>query len=288
MKTILVLTDSSEQARHIAKTGVLLGEKLKEDVLLYNAYLHLPIIPYYEGRVLKETDDSSSKKESEEGLQKLSMYLHTVIDHIGPNDYRPVIHMRSGIGALGEVTNEIIAKRDIAFILMGAPADSRMDHILFGSDTTSVIDAVTRPVIILPSKANLNKFKKVIFATDFEDADRKAIDYLVKLGRATNFELDIVHVDVIGKLENVKSEAEIDFEIYVAGLNYPKVTYHKIKGKNIIHRLNNLCGEMGADLLAMVQDQHSVLMRILKEGNVKTALSIQNFPVMIFPAKMYS
>ena len=37
----------------------------------------------------------------------------------------------------------------------------------------------------------------------------------------------------------------------------------------------------------MVQDKHSGVMSILKEGSVKKALSIQDFPVMVFPAKMF-
>lgn len=49
MKTILMLTDFSENANHAAKTAAKLTKSLRSDILLYNTYYDHPILPTYAG-----------------------------------------------------------------------------------------------------------------------------------------------------------------------------------------------------------------------------------------------
>ena len=112
----------------------------------------------------------------------------------------------------------------------------------------------------------------------------KAINYLVKLSKLFDFQIEIVNVNIMSKNDWVKSERQLEFEEHLFKLNYPKVTYKQVLGKNVISRLNSLCIETGADILALVHQHRSPIGRILKQSVSKKALSQQKVPLMIFPS----
>lgn len=69
-------------------------------------------------------------------------------------------------------------------------------------------------------------------------------------------------------------------------LVYPHITFREIRGKDVVRRLNEVCNEDGADILALVHYEHSFFMRLFESSTTKKALSQQNVPLLVFPAKM--
>lgn len=287
MKTLLVLTDCSKKDENVVKASVLFSGKLKNNIRFVNAYLHYAMIPSYEGSSLIESSVSFARAESEDQLNELVEHMGGYINKLHTDDYIPKISVLSAVGPLGKITKDIIKQKNVSMIFMGSSKDSRLDHILFGSDVGAVLDISDIPIVIVPEKAPVEKINKIFFATDFDDTDISAIKYLVKMATLFDCDLEIVHVNVIGRMEPAESIKQLSFEKQRAKIKYPKMSYHEVRGKEVIHRLNSFCHENGADLLAMVQDKHSVFTSILKEGSVKKALSIQGFPLMIFPGKMF-
>lgn len=286
MKTVLILTDFSDNAAHAAISGVLLSGQLHANVLLFNTYVKVPMVPYFPGGPWVAEDYSEWDDQSKDNLNKLAASLQTVIDQFDSEKRKPTIYTKCGEGDLGRNVTEISHKKDIELIVMGSSSESTLNHILFGSDASAVIQHASCPVLVIPPKSDLNKINKVVFATDFKDADLKALHYLIKLGKLFNFKLEIFHVSLLGEDEKIKNEREMAFVEHVGRLKYPGITYKEIKGKDVVHRLNNLCKETAADLLAIVYDQHSFFMRILQESTTKKALTNQKMPLMILSSKM--
>ncbi|WP_370362887.1 hypothetical protein [Mucilaginibacter flavidus] len=73
---------------------------------------------------------------------------------------------------------------------MGGSSNSNLEHLFFGNDTMDVIDHTLCPVLIIPPKAEFT------LATAFELSDINAINYLVKLGKIFDFQLEIAHVSL--------------------------------------------------------------------------------------------
>ena len=285
MKTILVLTDFSENAAHAAKSSVMLGEKLHADILLVNNIAGIPVTPYYIGGGFVAEEASWMIDECNKNLKKLTEVLEPIIARIDPQNHRPTVHKQIAEGNIGENIVNAIHHMDIELIVMGAKTGSTMDHILSGSETNSVINHATSPILVIPAGVDFKKLKKVVFATDFKKADFDAVDYLVKLGEVFNFQLQIVHVSLIGKSETDREEQQRDFMAKITGLNYPKITYMDVRGKDVIERLNRLCDETEADMLTLVHYPHSFFTLILKDSYTQKALRDQNIPLLIFPAK---
>ena len=289
MKTILALTDHTENAIHAAKSAVMLAGALNTNLLLYNTKLILPVATYYAdyaGGPWVVDDFTQSENDNKEKMRQLAEDLQPLIAKLDPQLRKPFVHYESSEGSLAQNITDIIEKNNIELIVMGASSDSTFEHILNGSDTRAIIDHAACPVLIIPQNSDLKKLKKVIFATDFDEADIKGIHYLVKIGKLFDFKIEIVHVCPYGEKEGSVAAKEEDFFKHVDKLRYPHIRYKEIKGKNVIRRLNDLCDEDDANILALVHYQHSFFVRLFEHSITRDALLHQNIPLLIFPSKM--
>ncbi|MDR3695960.1 universal stress protein [Mucilaginibacter sp.] len=285
MKSILVLTDFSKNSENAAELGVKLSAKLSTNLLLFNTYVTNSAEAYVAEPWVAE-DIYWGDDDSKDNLNKLAKTLKDEAGELGAAHHQPVIYCGNGEGKLGVIIPDIIQKHHVEMILMGARAFNPDDDGLFGSDLNSTIQKSSRPVLVVPSKMDPEQLHKVIFATDFDEADMLAIHYLVKLGQLLHFELEIIHITHQDKTTRSKSQKEIELEKQISGLKYPQVSYHEIKGDDVSKNILRIFKESGAGLLAMVHHQHSFIMRLLHDSTTKKILDNQEVPLMIFPSKM--
>ncbi|MBS1529336.1 MAG: universal stress protein [Bacteroidetes bacterium] len=160
-----------------------------------------------------------------------------------------------------------------------------MDHFLTGSDTFSVIDSSTRPVLLVPRRSDFSSLRKVVFATNFSEQDINAIRYLIKLGDIFNFRLEVFHVNRPGQDDITKRLREIELEKHTHKLKYSAIEVKEVYGKDIIDRLDNVCRDVKADLLSFSHYHDSLISGLFKQSLTKKALAKQKLPLLIFPSK---
>src|SRR5665213_1324991 len=105
MKTILVLTDLSENAAHAAKAAVPIAGTLNMNLLLYNTRLILPVSTYYAdyaGGPWVVNDFIQWENESKEKLQWLADDLAPSLSKLDPQLRKPVIHTECHEGKVAE------------------------------------------------------------------------------------------------------------------------------------------------------------------------------------------
>jgi nucleotide-binding universal stress UspA family protein len=285
MKRILLLTDFSENAAHAARSAVMLGEKLHADLQLLHNIAGIPVTPYHIGGGFVAEETSWQMDESRGHLLKLTEQLEVMIGKLGSMSYNPVVHHQIAEGSLGENILTVVKQQKIEMIVMGGRSGSAFDHLWFGNDTRSVIEQADCPIMVIPQEYDLGTIKKVVFATDFNAGDMNAVKYLVKLGELFDFQLEIVHVNQFGKQGGADDQKKLSFVSQVYKLNYPKIIYKDIRGKDFLARVDRLCGETGADLLALVHYPHSFFSSLLQGSHTMKALSRPHIPVLVFPGK---
>lgn len=286
MKTILVLTDFSDNAAHAAQSAVKLAGKLHANVLLFNAYQTIPVTNYYTSTPWGGEDTSYWEHQSKNHIADFQNHLESVVSEIPPEEFKPAISNLCGEGSLGELVKEIDKRYDIELIVMGSRSDNSFEHIFYGSDTYSVIEHASRPVLILRTETELKKLDNVIVATNFSQEDLKSLRYLTRLGQIFNTKFELVHIMPSEETGTLKTEKEIDFMEQVAGLKYPHIAFKDVRGKEVIQRLNRLCEEDNADALAIIHHPRSFFSRMLKLSLAYKALDQQKIPLLVFPAKM--
>jgi len=262
----------------------LLIERLHTDILLFNTYYDHPIMPSYSGGPWVVEEFVFRKDESTAQLSKLAIQLRHIIKDLSKNNFKPVINYQSGEGALGHNLSVILKEKDIEFIVMGGSSHSNLEHLFFGNDTMEVINRSSCPVLIIHPKAGLKKLKKVTLATAFELSDINAINYLIELSKKFDFQLEIAHVSLLEENEDpIKKKA---MQSHIDLLKQPNLTYHQIKGKDVVRRLHSLCKENGSDMLALVHYQHGFFSNIFKKCVTEETLLNHHIPLMVIPGNM--
>jgi nucleotide-binding universal stress UspA family protein len=283
MKTILMATDFSTSAVHASKSAARLAEKLHTKLLLWNCGFKLPVFPPYLGGTMTATVLVGTK----ENRDKLDLALQQLEDFIlsTDGDYRPQLSTHYREGALDQELAKELHEQLVELVVIGASAGSTIDHIFAGSDTFKVIQTANCPVLIVPPRGGLDLLDKVVFATDFQSEDINAIVYLYKLSQKLDFELEIVHVTVNGDMDAAMLAKESAFSARLRSQNMGGIPYRQIRGKEVTGRLNRLCKQTGADILAMTHHQYSYLKRLLTDSMAKKELAHQKVPLLLFPIK---
>lgn len=282
MKKILVLTDFSDNARKAAEAAVALAGKLHANIILFNTYVSEPVMSEYGGAPWP-VDQLMWADEGKEKLKFLKEDLLELISQLSPGDHHPSIDARHDLGSLGSQVKNLLQQEQVELIIMGARTGKAWEHLLMGSDTSAVIEHTNRPVLLHPESRPLEKLKKITLATDFDQADQRAVHYLTRIGRLFGFSIDIVHVSLWGE-KPVSDSLKTAFKHQVAKYNFPDINYQEVGGKDLVNRLSRLCAANGSDLLVLVHDRHNWLNRLLKQNQAQALLDDQQLPVLIVPA----
>jgi nucleotide-binding universal stress UspA family protein len=284
MKTILILTDFSKNATHAALAGVRLAKNLHANIFLFHSNTNQALTPIYAGGPTVVDEVNLMEDENREKLKVLADLLQPFIEE-GEGAWKPSLHYNEGLGELSYQLRNILATKDVEIIVMGAREGSRLDHFLTGSETFSVIDHVNKPVLVVPHNIYLDNLKRVIFATDFAEDDVKAIRYLAGLGLVFNYHIEIVHVNSYGDDDITKELRKLEFMKHIERLRYAHINIQELHGKDLVNRLNRLCGETKTDLLAFTHHRDSFFARLFHRSIAREALEKQKVPMLIFPTK---
>jgi nucleotide-binding universal stress UspA family protein len=285
MKKILVLTNFTDNSNHAATAAVPLCAKLNSNIILFNTFISQPVLSEFGGSPYA-IEQMLWVDESKQKIDFLKEDIQALIDALPPKQHHPGIDCQREEGSLKFQLNFFIERNDIELIIMGARTGSTMEHLLIGSDTSTVINRTNRPVIVIPENTDLGALKKITMACDFDDSDINAVQYLIKLGRIFHFQLEIVHVSLWGHNDSNNIEKKRRFIDRVSRLGYEDITYQILAGRELINRLNRHCKENKTDLVVLVHDKHSLLNRIFKSTNTDELLKQQQVPVMIIPSVM--
>ncbi|HVS92756.1 MAG TPA: universal stress protein [Mucilaginibacter sp.] len=280
MKNLLVLTDLTENAAHAALSAVALAKKMHTNILLFHTEIVQPMAPEYAGPPML-----MNTIEDEEDLEKLQELTESLTRHAqsGPG-WKPEVQFQQGVGDLADQVDDIESEKNIEMIVMGCREGGRIDHFLTGSETFSVIDQSSRPVLVIPHESRLVNIRKVLFATNYTDGDVGIVRYLVKLGHIFNFTLEIVHINLLDENDITRNLRELEFMRHMHQIPNDGIIYKEAYGKNITRRLNRLCQESKADLLAFSHYKDSFFSRLFRRSVTRKAISAQTLPLLIFPA----
>jgi len=287
MKTILILTDFSENATHAALAGIRLAKNLHANILLFHSNTTQAVTPIYAGGPTVFDEVNLMENENRAKLKELADLLQPFIEE-GESSWKPSMNVEEGLGALSYHVRNIITTKDIEIIVMGAREGSRLDHFLTGSETFTVIDHVSKPVLIIPHHTYLDSLKRVVFATDFAESDVKAIRYLTGLGLVFNYHIEIVHIDPFNDDDMTREIRKLSFMKHIERLRYPHINIQELHGKDVVNRLNRLCDDTKTDLLALTHYRDSFFSRLFHQSTAREALENQKVPILIFPAKFLS
>jgi len=281
MKTIAVLTDFSARAAHAARYALHLAQKIKADILLFNAFLTPSDIPLVASEVAWPLDYEENLQETEKALQTLAKKLeHWSDGHHLPGEHVPKIDCNCEQGPLSVAISAIEKNKDIFLIVMGAHGADALTTLMLGNNCRQLIDATKLPLLLVPEHARFKIPERIAFATELNFAD---IGYLESLGHLAKYFSAEIMVTHIQKDDGKDQEELQSFMDHVAArVAYNKVTYCALSGKTPIKGLEWLLQHNRPDLLVMMHHERGLFASIFGSSITQKMAAHTPLPMLVF------
>jgi nucleotide-binding universal stress UspA family protein len=287
MKTILVLTDFSDHAKHAAEYAFKLAKKIKANVLLCNTFLVPAEIPMAGLSVWPQDEYGILSEGSAAELDQLKEYLQTQTDaEPDTSGFYPHITTSSTSGSIGEMVKELSSRADIQLVVAGTHDKAGLNDLLLGNNADKIIDHLNFPLLLVPPSAAYQPLNKIAFAADLVNVsrDEDALYQLVKLARLLNAEILVTHI------YNEKNN-KLDFEKQIKALltnisnkaDYTNIYSRILDDENPEKGLNWICENGHIDMLAMVYQHHSFFEKLFTTSHTQKMARHIAIPLLVLP-----
>lgn len=273
MFTIIVPTDFSDTARNAVDFAMHMANDLHNTrLVLYNAYSKSAI--GVDGTPLHLEADTNRK-----------------ITLMALQNLRNEFQIRSGLtvdilAEEGELTSNLArmaAEKSVDMAVMGINGATRIEQVLIGSSTLSVVNKASLPVMIIPPDASYRKIRKVLYCSDLKDVEKTTPVYHLKtlldmfgpklvVGHvSTNYYNDTVHQQKkeISNLNTMLAEYEPEFAVLPVG--------------DFTESTSQLATDRKVDLLITVPRKHSFFEKLISPSHTKKLAYHSHLPVLAIP-----
>ncbi len=286
---ILVPVDFSDFSPRICEYAMEIAKKFNADILLFHTYFASAIetVPFSDSYTYNATVVevlSEVEKNAKVRIKELYYDIRNKLE-LEKVEGIEVDYALSGGTASSEILNMCTTyKPDL--VIMGSRGETAGTTNLLGSVVSNVIEEAKIPILILSDQGvniNLDRIDNIMYATDFDKADFRAIANLKYITKPYNMKIHCVHFE--GHYEDdpiEKHQMELLRKYLGRTLGEPNVhceiKHMEDKGKGI----EQYVGDNNIGMIAILARKHNLLERLFL-GQMSRKLFIKtHIPILIF------
>ena len=275
MNTYLVPTDFSENANNAIEYAAEIAHATGRKLLLL--HVHKPVISPFDvvGAMLTE-DIETAVKYANEKLDVIRQAL---------NDEYPDMQCHTQV-TIGDVVEQVVAvseRKNVELIIMGTYGTKNLETLLFGTNTSLVIERAHCPVLSVPFDVPFRVPYKMLFATNFAFNDLEGVVQMTAVARAFNAQLIIAHVMTDDNARDHEQELMDAFLSEVRHLtDYPKISNILISDKTVNEGLDAIVSETNADMIALSMQKRGIFEQFFNPGIARKFSAHNVIPLLAF------
>lgn len=287
LERILVPIDFSDYSLNACYFALHLAAKTGAEIRLFHAFFNpmidamtFPDTYTYQSNmaeVFRELE-SNARNEMKRFIKQLERYA--ALRHLK----NVTINDEIIAGQPGEEISNVIKTFQPGIIIIGTRGHGEQVNEVLGSVATKVIDSEGIPVLLVTRDASLKeeKLMKVLYITNFDDSDYKALQSLIEVLSGYMIRIDCVHFNTgkndpenIEKMEDIKKNLQEKY-------NKILLECHVIQSDDILDGLDKFVESAGIDLIALTHRKRNFFYRILNPSLAKKLLFQTKRPVFVF------
>lgn len=284
---ILLPIDFSDYSRKAADFAFDWAKNVGAEITLLHTYFDpivnsLPFTDTYMYDANLEELALDLKENGEKGLVEMKEYLQAKEPH-GKVTIKTVL-------SKGVAEDEIIRYAKVyepTLIIMGTRGKDRKSSDLIGSVTAEVIEMARVPVLAVPEDfpyGGIDSLRNVLYATNFEEADFRALEILERLLKPLGVKIICAHV-------GTDSKNQWD-EVRMAGLReYLKTQYNEtdvvcdlVLNEDFWVGIESYIREKNVSILCITTHRRNIISRLLNPSIAKKMLFHSTTPLLVFHA----
>lgn len=261
MKTILLPTDFSATAKHAAQYAIAFAKQIGvQKIVFYHSY-QAPVLADPSIPSVQLLDMEGLREAGAVGLQN---FIKAFSEELAPFTIETI----NEFSVLSASINEICNQCNADVVVMGVTGASALEQTLIGSTAISVMRNCTRPVIIVPPKANFSPIKEVVLACDLKNVvDTTPVEAISKLLELTKAKLYVLNLDQNGasKDSNTPNEAHSLFVLFKKFS--PEL--HLMNTEDEMSAIDQFVNEHKIDLIITIPKKHGFFDRLFSTSFTK-------------------
>lgn len=269
---ILVPADFTEKSKRAASYAATLAESLGAELTL--VHIHQPIVSK-NNPVYAFGADQYADIKKDVGIH-MGEYYHEL--------FKEPYSKFTGITRIGRTADEIAleaAQDENSIIIMGTDQKDGWTRWVHGSKTAEVIEKSDHPVLVIPSEGKYNKPEKISFITGCDSYDYVAIDKLIRIARAMEAALFLVHISTNGKKGDNKVFHDFCDRIKLQS-RYEKIYSQIVKETNVLLGISRYLKTHNPDLISFNIRKGILKRRLLQKSFPEKISSMTELPLLIF------
>jgi len=288
VRRILVPIDFSDHSLVACNFALGLAHKLKSEIMLFYSYFN-PIVgaePYIDASSYQINLDAVVGNLENEAFQQMEEIKTKLEDFVKKEKLTGVsISYHLDRGAPEELILQYSEEYNPGVIVMGTRGKSEGTMDFIGSVTKKIIEKAKVPVFAIPQKSvymGIKYMNSILYATDFDDSDFKALRKLMTLVRPFNMKIYCIHIasDASNTFDNVKMDSlkEHFFEEYGEYNLYCDLFEHD----DVVQGLEDYIDEKDIDMIALTTHKRGVFEKLFNPSLAKKMLFHTNIPLLVF------
>jgi len=257
MKKILYATDFSRNAEKAFRFALKIAEKHHAELIM----LHVFDIPPVWGHPQINYPVQTTKDTIKNWKSTLQELFEQFISDVNPTFI--AVENASAIDGILKV----IKKHKPDLVITGTKGKSLFKEIFVGSTTKALVKQSPVPVLAIPKNANYRNFGIVLYASDFQEADLKALEQLIRLVKPYNPDIKVIHVCTDNEY---KSNQKMEWfkDLVKDNIAYKNISFELLVCDRIFERLTNYVQNHELDLLVMLEKEHHGIIEKLFHQNL--------------------
>lgn len=283
MRSILIAVDFSENAERALAAAKLIAEKDVTELLVLHAYQpYIADVNVTPGNVMPGIGGADFMAMATE----LEEEFHKRLDEYAAKLVTEGYHAKAiwAIGSVQSAIEEAIDDHVPDMIVIGRTGTGGFLDKLIGSSATHIALNSPCPVLVVPPQAEPARFKKVVYATQFEYEENNILREVFVLMNHLGADLTLLKIN---------SDAQPDIQPdnqYIADIkSHFTIRDGQIvirEAKHVLDGIEAYCDEVQADLLIMSTRERSFIEEYLINPSITRKLVVDtHVPLLVFHLK---
>jgi len=287
LQRILVPIDFSDYSVNACRYAIGLAEKLTAEIKLMHVYYNpvinsMPLTDTYYYQVNMDEIIREIEIRAKNNMDEFYKDLKEKLERENIQGVKIDYALISGIAS-----EEIIAECENYnpdLVIIGMKGLGERENDLIGSVTAKIIEDTKVPVLVIPEDSLYQGIAtiNILYATNFDDSDYKALKKLMNIMSPFDFRLNCVH---IGTPEsNIWDKVKMDSlkEKLVSQYKDYEIECFIIEDEDFLNAIQKIVRDKSIDIISMVTHKRNLISKLLNPSIARKVLFHTNIPFLVF------
>lgn len=193
----------------------------------------------------------------------------------------PIVYKIEKGNSFSDTVKAFAKKSKSGLVVMGTRGATGVKKVVLGSNTVSVLEESSIPVLVVPENAEFKTLKNVTYATDLKHFDRevKVIQPYLKIFDST------LHVFHVADRKTEREDIEDTIKTSLKKLDYRKSTATVDVGVKVDAAIDSFITKLKADLIIMFTHKQNFYEKLFNRSMTKQMAFQSKVPLLAFKSK---